>query len=58
MATENKSFKLIVEQPTYDRKDYDVITESVEGSNEKHMYIKGPFTEAESRNRNQRIYPL
>lgn len=54
----SKSLKLIVEQPTYDRKDYDVITESVEGSGEKQMYIKGPFTEAESRNRNHRIYPL
>lgn len=53
-----KSLKLIVEQPTYDRKDYDVLTESVEATGEKHMFIKGPFTEAESRNRNQRIYPL
>lgn len=30
-----KALKLIVEQPMYDRKDYDVITESVEGSDKK-----------------------
>lgn len=53
-----KALKLIVEQPMYDRKDYDVITESVDGSDKKQMYISGPFTEAESRNRNQRIYPI
>lgn len=53
-----KSLKLIVEQPTYDRKDYEVITESNKETGEKHMYIHGPFTEAESRNRNRRIYPL
>lgn len=52
-----KPLKLIVETPTYDRKDYDVITESLDNG-EKHMYISGPFTEAESRNRNQRIYPI
>lgn len=47
-----------MEQPTYDRKDYELITESINGSEEKHMFIKGPYTEAEKRNRNRRIYPL
>lgn len=55
---QNKGLKLIVEQPTYDRKDYELITESINGSEEKHMFIKGPYTEAEKRNRNRRIYPL
>ena len=53
----NKSLKLIVEEPR-DRRDFSLIKESIEGSNEKRYYIEGPFTEAESRNRNQRIYPL
>lgn len=55
-----KNLHLIVEQP-YDRKDYNVVTESTEnslGETVKHLYIEGPFTEADSRNRNRRIYPL
>lgn len=55
-----KSFKLIVEEPK-DRKEFQVLKESVEcadGTNEKRYYIEGPYTEAESRNRNNRIYPL
>lgn len=55
---QKKALKLIVEQPTYDRQDYELITEAVGSTGEKHMFIKGPFTEADSRNRNQRIYPL
>lgn len=51
-----KPLKLIVENPTYDRKDY--IVESVEQDGQKHMFIEGPYTEAESRNKNRRIYPL
>lgn len=58
MPAMQKSLKLIVEQPTYDRSDYEVLTESNKDTGEKHMYIHGPYTEAESRNKNQRIYPL
>lgn len=53
-----KSLKLIVETPQYDSQDYDFITESDASTGTQHLYIKGPFTEAEARNRNKRIYPL
>ena len=55
-----KSLKLIVEEPK-DRHEFSFLNESVEmpdGSKEKRYYIEGPFTEANSRNRNNRIYPL
>ena len=53
-----KSFKLIAETPEYDIKDYDIIVEQKNPNEPKHLYIQGPFTEANRRNRNQRIYPL
>lgn len=53
-----KSYKLIAETPEYDIHDY-VIERVQKNPNEpKHLYIEGPFTEANRRNRNQRIYPL
>lgn len=53
-----KSFKLIAETPEYDLKDYEIIVEQKNHNEPKHLYIQGPFTEANRRNRNQRIYPL
>lgn len=52
-----KNLHLIVEHP-YDRQDYSIVKESVEGTGAKHLFIEGPFTEADKRNRNKRIYPL
>lgn len=52
-----KNLHLIVEHP-YDRDDYRIIKENVDGTSSKHLFIEGPFTEADTRNRNKRIYPL
>lgn len=55
-----KNLHLIVEQP-YDRQDYSLLKEDATnsfGEKVKHLFIEGPFTEADSRNRNRRIYPL
>lgn len=49
---------LIAESCQYDNKDYEFLRESETAGAPKSLYIKGPFTEANSRNRNQRIYPL
>lgn len=51
------ALNLIGESCQYDNRDYEFVRESVDGA-PKSLYIKGPFTEAERRNRNQRIYPL
>lgn len=53
-----KALKLIAETPQYDIHDYNILVEQKNSSDEKHYYIEGPFTEANRRNRNQRIYPL
>lgn len=52
-----KNLHLIVEQP-YDRQDYNIIKESADGGATRHLFIEGPFTEGNTRNRNKRIYPL
>lgn len=44
--------------PAYSPSDYDIIVERKNNGEKKHFYIEGPFTEANKRNRNQRIYPL
>lgn len=53
-----KALKLIAETPMYDIHDYVVEAVQQNSGEEKHYYIEGPFTEANRRNRNQRIYPL
>lgn len=53
-----KAFKLIAEAPEYDLRDYVVEAVQKNPGEKKHFYIQGPFTEANRRNRNQRIYPL
>lgn len=50
-------YKLLGEHCEYDEKDYEVISES-NAQGEKHWYIQGPYTEADRRNRNGRVYPL
>lgn len=52
------ALNLIGETCQYDNKDYEFIRESSSSGAQKSLYIKGPFTEADRRNRNQRIYPL
>lgn len=53
-----KAYNLIVETPEYTLDDYQVIVEHKNSNEPKHYFIEGPFTEANKRNRNQRIYPL
>ena len=52
------ALNLIGETCQYDNRDYEFIKESEHAGAPKALYIKGPFTEADRRNRNQRIYPL
>lgn len=52
------ALNLIGETCQYDNRDYEFIKESEHAGAPKTLYIKGPFTEADRRNRNQRIYPL
>lgn len=49
---------LLTEKVNVDVLDYDIIQESVNGEENKKIKIKGPFLEADVKNRNQRIYPL
>lgn len=53
-----EKLKLIGEDSQWDIKDYKIISEAANAGEEKRTYIQGPFTEAGSKNRNQRIYPL
>lgn len=53
-----EKLKLIGEDSQWDIKDYKIISEAANAGEEKKTYIQGPFTEAGSKNRNQRIYPL
>lgn len=53
-----RTFHLIAEAPQHDFKDFDVFRESVGDGAPKRLYIQGPYTVANSRNRNRRIYPL
>lgn len=53
-----KGLSLICERPNYDLKDYTVVCEQANSYTPKTWYISGPFTEAEKRNRNNRVYPL
>lgn len=48
--------KLLTEYVSYE--NLQVVSEAVEGSNEKHYYLKGPFLEANVKNRNGREYML
>ena len=52
------ALNLIGENCQYDTRDYEFIKESENAGAPKTLYIKGPFTEADRRNRNHRIYPL
>lgn len=52
------ALNLIGENCQYDTRDYEIIKESDSLDTPKSLYIKGPFTEADRRNRNHRIYPL
>lgn len=52
------ALNLISDSCHYDNRDYEFLTESSGVNGAKNLYIKGPFTEAERRNRNKRIYPL
>lgn len=52
------ALNLIGETCQYDNRDYEIIKEEAHHGAQKSLYIKGPFTEADKRNRNQRIYPL
>ena len=52
------ALNLIGETCQYDQRDYEFVKESAHPGAPKTLYIKGPFTEADRRNRNQRIYPL
>lgn len=54
----NKSLNLIVETNNYDSKDYQFLWEEANMGKEKTLYIKGPYTQGDVRNRNERIYPL
>lgn len=53
-----QALKLIGEDSQYDIHDYKIISEAANVGGEKSLYIEGPFTEANTKNRNQRIYPL
>lgn len=53
-----KSYQLIVENPEHDIHDYIIEAVQKNPSEPKHYFIEGPFTEANRRNRNQRIYPI
>lgn len=53
-----EKLKLIGEDSQWDIKDYNIIEEAANVGGEKKIFIQGPFTEAGSKNRNQRIYPL
>lgn len=46
--------KLLKEYVSYEQ--LEVVSESVDGSNEKYYYLKGPFLEANVKNRNGRTY--
>lgn len=52
------ALNLIGENCQYDTRDYEFVKESLSPDSPKSLYIKGPFTEANRRNRNRRIYPL
>jgi hypothetical protein len=52
------ALNLISDSCHYDNHDYEILKESTSANGSKSLYIKGPFTEAERRNRNKRIYPL
>lgn len=52
------ALNLIGETCQYDQRDYEFVKESAHPGAPKTLYIKGPFTEADRRNRNHRIYPL
>lgn len=54
----SRQFHLITDNLKYDFKDFEVVRESATPGGEKRLYIAGPYTVANSRNRNQRIYPL
>lgn len=53
-----KGLNLICETPTLDLSDYTVAIEQANPYTPKTWTISGPFTEANKRNRNNRIYPL
>lgn len=52
------ALNLISDSCHYDNRDYEFLKESSGINGAKSLFIKGPFTEAERRNRNKRIYPL
>ena len=54
----SKQYHLITEAPQHDIQDFDIVTESTGPNGAKRLFIKGPYTVANSRNRNRRIYPL
>lgn len=53
-----KALNLICETPSHDLGDYTVLVEQANQYTPKTWFISGPFTEANRRNRNNRIYPL
>lgn len=59
MENRPKQLKLIIDHTNSDIKDYKIsyITESINGQDTKSMYLEGPYTEADARNKNGRIYP-
>lgn len=54
----NEPLKLVCEKPEFDIKDFTIIESSENTGAEKQLFIQGPYTVANSRNRNKRIYPL
>lgn len=54
----NIPLKLVCEKPEFDIKDFTIIESSENTGSEKELFIQGPYTVANSRNRNKRIYPL
>lgn len=54
----SKALNLICETPSMSLDDYTVLIEQANPYSPKTWTITGPFTEANRRNRNNRIYPL
>lgn len=55
---DNIPLKLVCEKPEFDIKDFTIIESSENTGAEKNLFIQGPYTVANSRNKNKRIYPL
>ena len=53
-----KGLSLICETPHLDLSEYTISVDQENNGKPKSWYISGPFTEANKRNRNNRIYPL